>query len=296
MALATVDLQQSIAHLETVTTLQAIQSGMSDRAVHQVYEMLTEIRRSEGVHIPWAIESGSRAWGFPSPDSDYDARFIYVRPAAQALTVWPRRDVIERPVVGDMDVNGWDLAKALRLILKGNAVVVEWLQSPIIYSGETWFRDELLSFAHAWTDRKRLEDHYVHLGRRQQNVYLDGEAEPALKKIFYALRPAVAVRWLRLHPERLLPPMHFPTLLAEADPPPEVLALTTELIARKADTRELGTGVVPLAIRAFISEVFAAVSDRDAPTKTLAKAALAADDLFARVTIELDRSIGSSQS
>ena len=268
--------------------LRVIDLAMSPAAVAQVDSMLAEIRETEGVHIPWAIESGSRAWGFPSPDSDYDARFIYVRPAEQALTIWPRRDVIERPIVGDMDVNGWDLAKALRLILKGNAVVVEWLQSPIVYDGQPWFRDVMLSFARTHTDRARLTAHYLHLGRRQQAVYLEGEAQPALKKIFYALRPAAAVRWLSLHPDQLLPPMHFPTLLAEADPSREVAELTAELIARKSVTRELGVGETPSALRHFINEALAATSAPDSSLEISPTAVKAADDLFAEVTFKLD--------
>ena len=40
---------------------------------------LKKIEEQENVKIIMAIESGSRAWGFASPDSDYDVRFIYVR-------------------------------------------------------------------------------------------------------------------------------------------------------------------------------------------------------------------------
>jgi len=83
---------------------------------------------SLGVAIPWAIESGSRAWGFPSPDSDYDCRFIFVRSASDYLSLWPKRDVIETPLDEIFDVNGWDLIKAVRLLVQGNAVVAEWLQ------------------------------------------------------------------------------------------------------------------------------------------------------------------------
>jgi hypothetical protein len=82
--------------------------------------------------MPLAIESGSRAWGFPSPDSDYDCRFIFVRPIEDYLSPWQRRDVIETPLEGDFDVNGWELGKAIRLLAKGNAVIIEWLMSPIV--------------------------------------------------------------------------------------------------------------------------------------------------------------------
>lgn len=275
--------------------LRVIDPAMSPVAVAQVDSMLAEIRDAEGVHIPWAIESGSRAWGFPSPDSDYDARFIYVRPAGQALTIWPRRDVVERPIIGDMDVNGWDLSKALRLLLKGNAVVVEWLQSPIIYRGEDWFRDGLLGFAETWMDRDRLAAHYFHLAGRQRRLHIGDPNEPfALKKVFYALRPAAALRWLRLHPDGVLPPMHFPALIAESDPPGEVAALVEGLIAKKAITRELGLGIVPAAILTFIDEELAREAPRERAISPSREAMAAADDFFASATLRLDAAVSAS--
>ena len=74
-------------------------------------------------------------------------------------------------MVGDLDVNGWDLAKALKLLLKGNAVIVEWLRSPIIYRGESWFRDDLLSFAMHFADRDLIAKHYLHLGEGQRRAH-----------------------------------------------------------------------------------------------------------------------------
>jgi predicted nucleotidyltransferase len=262
---------------------------MAAPAVAQVDGILDAIRREHGVHIPLAIESGSRAWGFPSPDSDYDGRFIYVRPARQALTIWPRRDVIETPLVGDMDVNGWDLSKALRLLLKGNAVVVEWLQSPIQYTAEAWFRDELLAFAEHWLDRDMVLTHYLHLGRRQKILHLDDQTEVPLKKVFYVLRPAVALRWLRLNPDKAVAPMHLPTLMAECDPPADLSAMVEDLRARKAMTREMGKGEIPAALLRFIEAEFAAVEviDRSFIPRSEA-AAREADALFERVTLWLD--------
>lgn len=266
-----------------------IDPNMSPDAVRQVDALLAEIRRAHGVHIPLAIESGSRAWGFPSPDSDYDGRFIYVRPADHALTIWPRRDVIETPLVGEMDVNGWDLAKALRLLLKGNAVVVEWLQSPIVYAGEAWFRAALLEFARDWLDRGRVAGHYLHLGRRQKVLHLDDRPDAPLKKVFYALRPAAALRWLRLHPEAAVAPMHFPTLMAESEPPLDVDVLVKDLIARKSETRESGLGAVPASLRAFIeAELAAGEGLATGPLATDRAAAAAADALYADITRRLD--------
>ncbi len=269
--------------------LRAIPAEMAAVAVSEVDSLIDAVRREHGVHIAWAIESGSRAWGFPSPDSDYDGRFIYVRPAVQALTVWPHRDVIEMPIVGEMDVNGWDLGKALRLLLKGNAVVVEWLQSPIIYEGYDWFRDELLAFATQWMDRDRAASHYLHLSRRQRSVYLADEAEVALKKVFYALRPAVALRWLRRHPEHALPPMHFPTLMAECAPPLDVAGIVEDLIALKATTREMGSGPMPKALLTFIDEELALAKDKEIATRSVTPEAVeAANALFRSITLRLD--------
>lgn len=94
---------------------------------------LARIERQHGVRILLAVESGSRAWGFPSPDSDYDVRFLYVHPADWYLALDPRRDVIEQPISKDLDINGWDLRKALHLLCRSNATLGEWLVSPIVY-------------------------------------------------------------------------------------------------------------------------------------------------------------------
>jgi uncharacterized protein len=228
-----------------------------ERSVFErVTASLETIRRDHGVFIPLAIESGSRAWGFPSPDSDYDCRFIFVRPAAHYLSPWQRRDVIELPLAGDLDVNGWELGKALKLLLKGNAVIIEWLTSPIAYWMDNSFRQAFLDLARAAADRSLIARHYLHLGERQRNAYFRDEKEFPLKKIFYALRPAAALRWLRLHPDEAIAPMHFPALLEECGPPAEIRETVEALLSRKAVTRELGTGPLPKPVAAFIDSEF----------------------------------------
>jgi predicted nucleotidyltransferase len=101
----------------------------------EILSRIIEIEDEEGVRIFFACESGSRAWGFPSSDSDYDVRFLYLHPTEWYLSVnlEHKRDVIERPISGDLDINGWDLRKALILLRKGNPPLMEWLGSPIIY-------------------------------------------------------------------------------------------------------------------------------------------------------------------
>lgn len=186
----------------------------------------------------------------------YDCRFVFVRPVGQHLTPWTPRDVIEFPPDGDLDVNGWDLGKALRLMLKGNAVIIEWLCSPIVYRGEAWFRDGFLALAGQSATRDAIGRHYLHLGERQRRVYFADDASVPLKKIFYALRPAAAARWLRQRPEASVAPMHFPTLMAESDPPAEVRDIVADLMERKALSRELGEAPLPRPIAAFIDMEF----------------------------------------
>jgi predicted nucleotidyltransferase len=218
---------------------------------------LEVIRRDERVATPLVIESGSRAWGFPSPDSDYDCRFLFVRGEDDYLSPWPRRDVIETPLTDDLDVNGWDLGKALKLLLKGNAVVIEWLMSPVAYAVDAAFRDDLAALAASHVAPHRIARHYLHLGERQRHTYFGDGKNIQLKKIFYALRPAAALRWLRVHPGETIAPMHFPSLMLGCDPPADVRDITADLIARKAITRELGSALLPAPIEAFIDGEFA---------------------------------------
>jgi predicted nucleotidyltransferase len=241
--------------------MRNIPEWMDAQAVARIDARLDDIARAEEIAIPLAIESGSRAWGFPSPDSDYDCRFIFVRPAAHYLSLWPDRDVIETPVEGDLDVNGWDLGKALKLLARGNATVIEWLTSPIAYRGNAVFRQEMLELARRVADRRLIARHYLHLGERQRRAYFADNMQVPQKKIFYALRPAAALRWLRHHPDEAVAPMHFPTLLAECEPPAEVAGIAAELMARKAVTRELGAEVLPAPIGAFVDSEFAAARD-----------------------------------
>ena len=237
-------------------SLRHIPVEMDGEKVALIDAMLDRVAIEHRVFLPLAIESGSRAWGFASPDSDYDCRFVYVRRAVDHITPWTSRDVIELPFEGDLDANGWDLRKALQLLLKGNAVIVEWLCSPVVYRGQAWFRDDFLAFAREAASREAVCRHYLHLGERQRRVYFgDGTSVPQ-KKIFYALRPAAALRWLRLRPAEAVAPMNFPTLMEECDPPAELKAEIADLMAQKAITHELGSAPLPRAVAGFIDTEF----------------------------------------
>ncbi|RDI69378.1 nucleotidyltransferase domain-containing protein [Nocardia pseudobrasiliensis] len=257
-------------------TLRAIPDPMDPTVVGSIDAELDRVAREHRVRIPLAIESGSRAWGFPSPDSDYDCRFVYVASLEVYLSPWRTRDVIETPLVGLLDVNGWDLAKALRLLVGGNAVLIEWLMSPIVYRGDASFREQLRALAEEVADRHQVARHYLHLGARQWRLF---GGSGSLKKVFYSLRPAMALRWLAEHPGASVAPMHLPTLLEQCELPPDLVTAVRELTELKSRTREMGRGGVPAPIAAFIEAEFERAADaypRTFRDLTYAKAATAA--------------------
>jgi predicted nucleotidyltransferase len=272
-------------------TIRSLPPSFAEGTVAAIDARLAAIERDHGVSIPLAIESGSRAWGFPSADSDYDCRFVFVRPVDHYLSPWQQRDVIETPLEGDLDVNGWDLPKAIKLLLKGNAVIIEWLTSPIVYGGDAQFREDFLALAARHASRELIGRHYLHLGERQRRVYFGEGKRVAQKKIFYALRPAAALRWLRLHPGEAVAPMHFPALMAQCDPPRDVAAITEDLTARKAVTRELGDTALPEPIARFIDEEFEAARRvfETGPVAITEDSKRDADVFFRQTVTRLDR-------
>jgi uncharacterized protein len=156
---------------------------------------LLHMEATESVRILYACESGSRAWGFPSADSDYDVRFLYLRPLDWYLTIEPGRDVLEFPIREGLDINGWDLQKALLLFRKSNPPLLEWLGSPIIY----WERDSVTAQMRALADDcyspVACAYHYLHMARGNFRDYLQGD-EVWVKKYFYVLRPLLAILWI----------------------------------------------------------------------------------------------------
>src|SRR5262249_16057949 len=157
---------------------------------------------------------------------------------------------------GNLDVNGWDLAKSLKLLLRGNAVVIEWLMSPIIYAADPWFRQEFLGLARRVVIRQSVANHYLHLGERQRHAYFSDERQLKLKNVVYARGRGGGLRWVGLHPTEAVAPMHFQTLMAECEAPKEVQSLVRNLVERKAATHELGCDVLPPQVASFIDSEF----------------------------------------
>jgi len=206
-----------------------------------IEDALTDLAGRHNVKILFAVESGSRAWGFPSPDSDYDVRFVYVHPMDWYLSISRGRDVIELPISDDLDINGWDIRKALGLLLKPNPVMLEWLSSPIRYDWDDAICERLVQFARSTTHRTACLHHYLRIGETQLARHVEGQREVNLKKYFYVLRPALAIRWIRHHPE-IAPPMNLQELTAGLDIDAGALEEMGRLLALKAQSNEMGSG------------------------------------------------------
>lgn len=171
-----------------------------------ILQKLTELEQSENIKILYACESGSRAWGFASPDSDFDVRFIYTRNANHYLSIAEMPDVVGLPVNEVLDIGGWDLKKALKLFLKSNGPLYEWLQSPIIYRQDNAFADKMQSLMPAYFSLRSGGNHYLSMANNTLRDDLQGE-QVKLKRYFYALRPALACQWIVQ--KQTVPPMEF---------------------------------------------------------------------------------------
>ncbi|KIL40248.1 hypothetical protein SD70_14945 [Gordoniibacillus kamchatkensis] len=182
---------------------------MSD-VKQQVLEELRKIEKEENVRILYACESGSRAWGFPSKDSDYDVRFLYVRPVDWYLSIFEKRDVIERPISEMLDINGWDLRKALNLFRKSNPPLLEWLQSPIVYMENHAIAEQIRWISPFTFSPKSCMFHYLHMAKGNYREYLQGD-QVKIKKYFYVLRPILACEWIEKH--NTMPPIEFDRLV-----------------------------------------------------------------------------------
>ncbi len=203
----------------------------------RIEEQLREIERRENVRILHAVESGSRAWGFASRDSDYDVRFFYVRPQEHYLRLEQTRDVIELPIDDVLDINGWDLQKTLRLLYAANPTLFEWMSSPIVYR-QTDFADTFRPMLHRYFSARKGLYHYISMAQGNYRDYLKGEMVRA-KKYFYVLRPLLACRWIM--ERQTPPPMLFSELMAsqlEADMQPLVAGLL-ELKMNSPEVREI---------------------------------------------------------
>ncbi len=214
---------------------------------------LDSIESDKGVHILFAVESGSRAWGFPSADSDYDVRFVYVRPKNDYLSIINRRDTLEFPMDGDIDVCGWDIRKLLQHISKSNSVVYEWLQSPTVYKEKHSSIKAVWEMALPYFSPLAAFKHYLGLCRKYFPKLSESE-RVKIKTVFYVLRPLFALNWIQ--EKAGVPPMTFKELL-DAVPEKTVLSqYVTSLLKIKTESSENTLTAIPSEISSCIDHIY----------------------------------------
>ncbi len=223
-----------------------------------ILRSLQKIEQQHQVKILYACESGSRVWGFPSEKSDYDVRFLYVHRKEDYLSIDPigvgkKRDVIELPVNSLLDINGWELAKALRLFRKANPPLLEWLHSPIVYYEAFSIAQKLKSFSQTDLSLASCLHHYVNMART--NYLSLQKSEPVKVKLcFSVLRPLLAAKWIE--EQREFPPLLFHTLVKKLIKEKELQAEISRLVEWKITGRIfLGQLDTPLLQNFFHEEI-----------------------------------------
>lgn len=200
-----------------------------------IQEKINELEQAHAIRILFACESGSRAWGFPSPDSDYDVRFIYVHQKEWYISVHEKRDVVELMVNKELDINGWDLRKALRLLSKHNAVLLEWAQSPIVYRETTGFLKGFNEIAPTCFSPISVLHHYLSSAKKHYDECYNADTIK-LKKFFYCLRTTLAGMWIVAH--KTIPPIELSKLLPVMGEKQELVNKIQALVKLKATKDE----------------------------------------------------------
>ncbi len=207
----------------------------------RILETLERIEWEHSVDILYACESGSRAWDFVSPNSDYDVRFIYVHPVEHYLSVGKHRDVIENPIIDELDVNGWDLRKALGLMRGSNPSLLEWLHSPLVYRADAWFTEAIRQLAISSLDRRALFHHYSSMAGNDWRKILVADEAP-LKRYFYVIRTALCALWVAESEANLampaMPPVAFGELIGLMVKDEVIRSTIAELLSLKAKAEE----------------------------------------------------------
>ncbi|MCR8848247.1 nucleotidyltransferase domain-containing protein [Rossellomorea sp. SC111] len=215
-----------------------------------ITDVIKQIEIDHEVKILFACESGSRAWGFPSKDSDYDVRFIYIHKPDWYLSIDKKQDVIEIPARDSvslpidplLDMSGWELTKALRLLRKSNPSILEWLTSRMVYCQSYSVVDQLKELAQKLFSPASSLYHYLNMVKSNFHAHFQGE-EVKVKKFFNVLRPLLAAQWIEKH--HSIPPIDFQELLEDLVPPGEWKETIANLLKRKIAGEEiyLETGI-----------------------------------------------------
>lgn len=209
-----------------------------------IKKIIEQTEKEYNIKVLYACESGSRAWGFPSQDSDYDVRFIYIHQPNWYLSIDRKRDVMEIPnndtlsipVDPLLDMSGWELTKALKLFRKSNPPLLEWLRSNMIYYQRFSTIEKMRKLEQEIFSPTSTIYHYVNMAKGNLRKYLQGDTVK-IKKYFYVLRPVLAAKWVQIF--ETIPPMEFDTLVQELIPKGDLRIKIDTLVERKKSGQEL---------------------------------------------------------
>lgn len=207
-----------------------------------ILERLSEIESRYDVKVLLAVESGSRAWGFASKDSDYDVRFVYIHRKEWYLQLLEGRDVIEElDSDGVMDFAGWDLKKALLLMGKGNCGFAEWLNSPTIYCRDDDFFQGISSLKSDYFRKISAVNHYYHMAMNHDKRYLEKRG-CEMKRFMYHLRGLLAAKWAAIY--GTYPPVLFDELVERMVKEDKIKTEIGKLVELKRESRGHNTTIV----------------------------------------------------
>lgn len=201
----------------------------------KIKSLLQKLEQEKSIEILYACEAGSRAWGFPSPDSDYDIRFIYRHPRSWYLNLQEKKDTIEFMQDELLDGNGWDMRKVLRLLYKSNASLFEWLGAPIVYFPGDKRITELRQLAPDYFLPAKVMFHYLGIAKGMLEREFKG-SEVKIKKYFYVIRPVLTAKWIAI--EQKPAPVDFYELLPLVENQKEVTAAIQQLLTEKETAQE----------------------------------------------------------
>lgn len=202
---------------------------------NEILKKLNDLEKIYSVKILFASESGSRAWGFSSVDSDYDVRFIYIRNYFDYLSLTRPADTICPKIDGVFDINGWDVVKYLLHIGKSNAQIIEWIYSPQQYMDAYDFKDIMIKTSKKFYDKKRMLAHYFGLAKSFKEKIFSLE-KIRLKDYFYALRSLFCCKWIMLNESP--PPVDFFDLISRIQIEKDIREIINDINRQKQKTVE----------------------------------------------------------
>lgn len=227
-----------------------------------IIEHIQILEKERDITILLAAESGSRAWGCPSPDSDYDVRIIFKRTQSEYLEIDEKKDTIDYFHGALLDINGWDIKKTLKLVRKSNATPFEWAQSPIVYHEKGDFRTTLMDLCKAYFQPRHSVNHYMGIAKNSYSSLSLGETIK-LKKLFYVLRPLMAAKWIVEKKE--IPPMDIPNLI-QIIKDKTITHHIEDLLALKSESSEDYVHKIDPMLTRFIAKEFASIALDALPT------------------------------